>query len=105
MDILKGIESFIDGIRSVVNVSTIVEQRISVSVADGVENGLERSIPSLMKAGLTLSLLVTGVILTGYGAGRALESALNYPGLGYLMAGALILFLGGALYFRKTRKD
>ncbi|MBI2445177.1 hypothetical protein HYV43_02200 [Candidatus Micrarchaeota archaeon] len=102
MDLLKGIGAFVDGIRSVVSVSAIVEEKISNSVACGVEEGLERAAPVLIRAGLTASLLITGVIWMGFGAGRYLEAALDLPGLGYFAVGLGIALVGAVLHFQKS---
>ncbi len=104
MDLLKGIGAFVDGIRSVVSVSAIVEEKISNSVACGVEQGLERAAPVLIRTGLTASLLIIGVIWIGFGAGRFLEAALDVPGSGYFAVGLCIALVGAVLHIQNSGK-
>lgn len=97
--------AFVDGIRSVVNVSAIVEEKISNSVACGVEEGLARAAPVLIRTGLTAGLLIIGVGWMGFGAGHFLEAALDVPGLGYFAVGLSIAFVGAFLHFQNRKKN
>src|SRR3989338_2986893 len=96
------ISPFIEGLQSVVNVSGMVKGVISSSVADGVQSGFYRITPGLVKLVLVSGLLLTGLLMLALGFSHALESILNFAGLGYLLTGIAFITVG-ALYYALNR--
>ena len=96
------ITPFIDGLKSVVDVSGIVKGVISSSVAEGVEGGFYRITPSLIKLTAASGLLLTGLLMLALGLSYALESIVRIAGLGYLLTGIAFIAMG-ALYYALNR--
>lgn len=95
------ITSFIDGLSSVISIPGLVKGVIASGVSDGLQVGINRITPSLVKLALVSGFLVVGLFMLALGLGNALETVFRTPGLGFAIAGGAFIALGGLYYAYK----
>ncbi|VVC71814.1 Uncharacterised protein [uncultured archaeon] len=99
MEILGQIGAFIEGLKSVVNVSDAVRSTLAGGLADGIESGTARAIPMIAKTMAGVALFGVGVLFVAYGGGMALEGIVKMPGAGYAIVG-VVFGLVGLIYLK-----
>jgi len=87
MQILDEIVSFIEGVKSVVDIPNMLKEAIS----NGVKVGVEKAKPVLIKVMLIAELTLAGIVLIGLGMGTYLESVISIPGVGFALAGMILI--------------
>ncbi len=103
MTLLNAITNFIKGLKSVVQISGVVHETISTAVAQGIENGINRVMPTIMKFFLIGAIIFTGILLLGIGIGKYAESLFLQPGLGFFLVGIILISVGGLFFFSIRR--
>ncbi len=92
------IASFIEGFKSVVNVTGLVKGVVSSSIAEGIQSGYARIAPSLVRLALISALLLVGLFMFALGLSIALENMIHAPGFGYLITGIIFVVMGALFY-------
>lgn len=80
--------TFIEGIKSVVDVSGIVQSTISDSVSNGIERAFGRIIRPLEQTLMRVSLVFVSVLFIVWGLALFLDGFMPYRGLGFVVVGA-----------------
>ncbi|MFA6907309.1 MAG: hypothetical protein WC263_00600 [Candidatus Micrarchaeia archaeon] len=88
MGIFDAAMAFIEGIKSVIDVSGTVQGTISDSVSDGIERAFLRIKKPLEQSLIRVSLVFVGVFFMVWGFALFLENFMLYHGLGFVIAGA-----------------
>lgn len=101
MELLGQIGAFIEGLKSVMNVSGMVRSTLSGGIADGIEDGVERLRGLIRAFAVGLLLLALGVFFVSWGAAKALDALVfsAYPGAGFALVG-FVLALAGLAYLK-----
>jgi hypothetical protein len=96
------IGNFVKGLGSAIFQVGTLKEILSSAVADGIENGINRATPLLMKNLVRGAVFFTGVFLVGLGIAKWMEALLVTPGVGYIFAGLVLLIAGSVtVYARK----
>jgi|GEM_PF-5110423 len=92
--------AFIEGIKSVIDVSGAVQGTISDSVSNGIERAFRRIRKPLEQSLMKVSLVFVSVLFIVWGIALFLDNFMPYNGLGFVVAGA---FFGAVawLFFRE----
>jgi formate hydrogenlyase subunit 3/multisubunit Na+/H+ antiporter MnhD subunit len=75
---------------------------LSSSVAEGIESGINRSMPMLMKNLVLGAVFLTGIFILGLGIAKWTEHLFATPGMGFAITG-IVLLVAGSLYFYSQR--
>jgi len=100
MGFLDSAMSFIEGIKSVVDVSGIVQSTISDSVSNGIESAFRRIIRPLERSLMRISLVFVSVLFIVWGLALFLDGFMPYRGRGFVVGGAAFGSFGW-LFFRE----
>lgn len=102
-----GLESFIgnfvEGLKSVIFQAGTLNKILSDAIANGVENGIARAMPLLLKTIAISSILFTGIFLLGWGFANFVEQAIKTPGFGFIVVGAILVGIT-FLYLKMDRR-
>ena len=90
--------AFIEGIKSVIDVSGAVQGTISDSVSNGIERAFKRIKRPLEQSLMRISLVFVSVFFMVWGLALFLDNFVPYHGLGFVVVGAsfgaiILLFL------------
>jgi len=93
MGFIDTILSFIDGIRSVIDVAGTAQGAISDAVSNGIEQGIEGAFRRIRKpleqSLMRVSFMLVSVFFMIWGAAMFLDNFVQYHGLGFVIVGAL----------------
>ena len=81
--------AFIEGIKSVIDVSGAIQGTISGSVSDGIERAFWRIRRPLEQTLVKVSLVFVSVLFMAWGLALFLDGFAPYRGLGFVAVGAL----------------
>lgn len=98
MSLTTTIGNLIKGVSSVLLRAGTLHQILSTAVAEGINEGIARAIPTLMKSMAVAAILVTGIFLLGLGLSMWAETIILSSGAGYVAIG-LIFIAGAGLYW------
>ncbi len=103
MSFFESALNFIEGIKSVVDFSKVVQGTISNSISGGIEVGFNNIKKSFERTILRVLLLGIGSYFVIWGLAIFIDNFLPYPGLGYVLVGGFfgILFL---IFFQEKEK-
>lgn len=101
MDILN---QFLHGVGSALSHAGLIKETLSSAIADGLESGINRSMPMLMKYAALAGVFFTGIFLFGWGVAVWAESIFATPGLGFILAGLVLVGLGSVYLHRTSGK-
>ena len=90
MSSFDSILSFIEGVKSVIDVSGAIQGSISDAISNGVENAFRRIRKSLEKTLIKISFMLMAVFFIVWGAALFLDNFMPYRGLGFVVVGALL---------------
>ena len=88
------IRNFMQGVGSVFSRAGSLKEMLSDIIADGVESGVQRLMPLLMKWVLISALMVSGIALLAFGFGKWADSLVATPGVGFVGVGIAFLIIG-----------
>ena len=97
------IGNFVKGLRSAAIHAGTLKLVLSSAIADGVEGGVNRAMPALMKSVFLGAILLSGVFLFGLGIAKWAESFIAVPGLGFILTG-IVLVAAGSIYLAINSK-
>ncbi len=100
MDFLESAGSFMEGLKSVLDIPGEIRRTIADGVSAGIEAGMERGRKRMMASGARFAFLAIGVFFLAWGIAKVLDSYSQLPGLGYVVIGfvaVLVWLLLGAL--------
>lgn len=95
MSFFQSILSFIDGVKSVVDFSNIIQITLSNSISNGIEVGFNNIKKSFERTLLRILLLLVGAYFVIWGLAIFIDNFLPYRGMGYVVVGVFfgIIFL------------
>ncbi|HIH09323.1 MAG TPA: hypothetical protein HA254_01495 [Candidatus Diapherotrites archaeon] len=88
------IGNFVSGIGSAVFQIGTLKTTLSSTIAGGVEGGIRRAMPMLMKNIVLGAIFLTGTFLFGIGLAKWAESLFTVPGAGFILTGLALLAVG-----------
>lgn len=94
MSLSTTIGNLIKGVGSTLLRAGTLHQILSTAVADGIDSGIARATPALVKNCAVAAVLITGIFLLGVGMAKWAEAVVVDPGIGFMIIG--VLFIGGA---------
>lgn len=103
MSFSESVGSFMKGLGSAIFKVSSLKEILSSAIADGVEGGINRTIPLLMKSIILGAIFLTGVFLFGLGIAKWTETVFAIPGVGFVLTGFVLVGLG-AVYTRTRRE-
>ena len=100
MSFLDSAMSFVEGIKSVIDVSGTLQGAISDAISNGIESAFGRIKAPLEASLMKVSLMFVSVFFIVWGVALFMDNFTPYRGLGFVIAGALfgmiaMLFLRG----------
>lgn len=101
MGFFDSVLDFIDGVRSVIDVSGAAQGAISDAISSGIVSAFRKIRKPLEQSMLKISLMIAGVFFIVWGAAILLDSFVPYRGLGFVIVGAFIGML--ALLFLQEK--
>ncbi|HLC93315.1 MAG TPA: hypothetical protein VJH23_06440 [archaeon] len=97
------IENFVKGLGSAALRAGALKAVLSSAIADGVEGGIDRAMPTLMKNTVLGSVILTGVFLFGLGIAKWAESIIAAPGSGFIITGIVLTACASICLLDKSR--
>lgn len=97
MSLTTLLKNFMGGLKSAVSLAGTLQEILTSAVADGVEGGIHRLMPILMKNIVVGAVFVTGVFIFGLGLAKWAETLFATPGAGFMLTG-IVLLVAGSLY-------
>ncbi|MDP2666620.1 MAG: hypothetical protein Q8P05_03920 [Candidatus Diapherotrites archaeon] len=95
MSLSSSIGAIIKGLGSIILLrAETVKGAISSSISDGIEVGIARSMPLLLKNMIVGAVLLTGILLVGFGLATWLEPLIATPGIGFIVIGFFFVASG-----------
>jgi len=100
MSSFDSILSFIEGVKSVIDVSGAIQGTISDAISNGIGNAFKRLRKPLEQSLLKILFLLVSAFFTVWGAALLLDNFMPYSGMGFVIVGALfgvivLVFLPG----------
>jgi uncharacterized membrane protein YcjF (UPF0283 family) len=89
MSFFQSILSFIDGVKSVVDFSKIIQSTLSNSISSGIEVGFNNIKKSFERTILRILLLLVGAYFVIWGLAIFIDNFLPYRGMGYVVVGVI----------------
>ena len=93
--------SFIEGIKSVMDVSGAIRGTISDAITDGIENAFRKIMLPLERTLMRVSLVFVSVLFIVWGFALFVDNFVPYSGMGFVIVGAL--FGIGTMVFLKEK--
>lgn len=98
MSLFDSVLAFIEGVKSVIDVSGIIQSTISDSVSSGIERAFKRIRKPLEQSLMRIACMLLSLFFIIWGAALFLDNFVPYHGLGFVIAGAffgivVLLFL------------
>jgi len=90
MNFFDSARAFIEGVKSVIDVSGAIQGTISDSISEGIERAFKRIRKPLEQTLMKTSLMLVSVLFMVGGVALFLENFVPYHGLGYVIVGALL---------------
>ncbi|MDD5317712.1 MAG: hypothetical protein PHF51_03175 [Candidatus ainarchaeum sp.] len=96
MELLGQIGAFIEGLKSVVDVSGTVRSTLSEGIAGGISGGTARAMPMIARTLAGIGVFVMGAFFVAWGAAMLLDRFAfpQYPGAGYALVGIGVAVTG-----------
>jgi len=91
------------GFGSAVLQAGALKEILSLTIAGGVENGINRAMPVIIRTAVLGSVFFTGTLLFGLGLAKWAESLIATAGFGFILIG-FILLLSASIYLAITSK-
>jgi len=88
MKIMNSVMAFIEGLKSVIDVSGVIQSSISASVSNGIEGAFKRIKKPLEQSLMKISCTLVSLFFIVWGTALLLDNFLPYHGLGYVIVGA-----------------
>ena len=102
MEFLGQISSFVEGVKSLFDISGAVKGTLSEAIADGIEGGFKRLQKEMQKVATRVVTLAAALLFVGIGVSKILDQYLAYPGVGYLLTGGVLAIV--FLFLQATNK-
>lgn len=99
MGLERMLSQFARGIASAFGLVATLNEILAAAIAEGINQGIQRLAPTIMKYVVIAAVLATGTLLLGYGIGRAADTFFATPGLGFAATGIIFILLA-AIYLR-----
>jgi len=98
MSLLDSIPSFIEGVKSVIDVSGAVRDTLSDAVSGGIVRAFKRIKKPLEQTAMRIAFMLVSLFFIAWGAALLIDNFVPYKGLGFVIVGAcfgvvILLFL------------
>lgn len=90
MGLFDTVLDFIEGVKSVIDVSGVIQGSVSDAISNGIERGFRRIRKPLEQSVMRISFALASVFLIAWGAAMFLDSFVPYRGMGFVIVGMLI---------------
>ena len=102
MSLFDSALAFIEGIKSVIDVSGAIQGSISDAISNGIERAFKRIKRPLEQSLMKISFIFVSVFFIIWGAALFLDNFVPYHGLGFVIVGA---FFGIMVLFFLQEKE
>ncbi len=82
--------AFIEGVKSVIDVSGAIQGSASNAISNGIESAFGRIKKPLEQSLMKVSCIFVSLLLMGWGLALFLDSLVPYRGLGFVTVGACV---------------
>lgn len=89
LELINEIGAFIEGLKSVLNISGAVHGSIRNGISDGIADGIEKSKPKIEDIGSKVAILFISIFFLAWGVAQIVDGLFHYPGIGYAAVGIL----------------
>ncbi|MEK6902123.1 MAG: hypothetical protein AABX02_00850 [archaeon] len=96
------IGNVLKGVESVLFRAGTLNTVLSSAVAEGIEDGINRAMPMILKKVVIGSILLTGILLAGFGIAQWSETLFTIPGIGFALTG-VVLVVSGVLFMKAEK--
>jgi len=96
--------TFIEGIKSVIDISGAIQGTLSDAISNGIERSFKKIKKSLELSIMKLSLILMSVFFIIWGMALFIDNFVPYQGLGFVIVGAFfgIIFL---IFIKEKEKE
>ena len=101
MSFFDSVLSFVEGMKSVIDVSGAIQSSISDSISNGIESAFKRIRKPVEQSLMTISFIFVSLFFMVWGAALFVDNFVPYHGLGFVIVGAVVGIIVLALFQEK----
>ena len=102
MSITDILGNVLKGVEGVLLRAGTLNTILSSAVAEGIDDGITRAMPMIMKKIVVGSIFLTGILLMGFGIAQWSETLFITPGVGFALTG-VVLVVSGVLFMKAEK--
>ncbi|MDO8554796.1 MAG: hypothetical protein Q7S22_08355 [Candidatus Micrarchaeota archaeon] len=88
MSLSDSVQAFIEGIKSVIDVSGVIQGTVSGAISNGIEGAFKRIRKPLEQSLMRISVILMSLFFIIWGIALLLDNFVPYRGLGFVLVGA-----------------
>ena len=101
MSFFDSVLSFVEGMKSVIDVSGAIQSSISDSISNGIESAFKRIRKPVEQSLMKISFIFVSLFFMVWGAALFVDNFVPYHGLGFVIVGAVVGIIVLALFQEK----
>lgn len=103
MGLATGLGNLMKGLATALLRAGVLTEVLSSAIRNGIEGGITKATPSVLRLFALGALFATGIFLFGQGLAQWLTPLFTTPGIGFMLAG-IVFVSAGTVYFVSTNQ-